>query len=100
MDAIRKFLACFLLVIFALSKVTSLHVFTHQEADTASVENCSWCHISTVNPNDQFLYPELLELESEVYLDIYFESPVSIPAVADAKLISASLFSRPPPFLI
>ena len=97
MGRYRNIVSAFLLGVFVLAKLSSLHTFTHDDSGSDTIENCSWCHLAVSNQHADFLAPDA------THLDTPQDSPVfqySIPHRAfifETAPYSSNLFSRPPP---
>ncbi|SFR84537.1 MULTISPECIES: hypothetical protein [Maribacter] len=81
-----------------LIKVTSFHVYTHQDNTVDTIENCSICDLAVQNQNSEFTFVAILML---VLLSvIIFTGKKLSPLVFEAPsfYFQYAIFGRPPPF--
>ena len=96
------FTNCIAILLFTLIlfKVSSFHVYTHQDNTSDDIENCSVCELAIENENTvyliispQILSNTLVETTREVLANEYQVAVTSTP-------FCYGLFGRPPPFIV
>lgn len=96
MPGFKKFFGFLLFVSLMLVKVSALHVYTHDDTDVDSIENCTTCDIALENQNS-----ELQLATGIVEVSIQEIIPKAFKINADQQLKSirfySLFFSRPPP---
>jgi hypothetical protein len=88
----------FLLFALMLFKVSSFHVYTHQDSATSDdIENCAICELGIENQNSELILAPshtstvaLLKFETKEQLRFY-------PVVLSSSYLRFSFFGRPPP---
>jgi len=81
-------------------KVSSVHVYVHQDDDTDQIENCSICELAIENQQAEFLDNATVVLDFVEILQI-----TSKPNILSAQTFVTSVertqaFCRPPPSLV
>lgn len=93
---------CLAILLFTLIlfKVSSFHVYAHQDSASDEIENCSVCDLAIENQNTDYLLftPQtlsitLIETNIEVLVKEY-------DAAVTSALFCHDLFGRPPPFTV
>ena len=92
----RKFIGLLLFTSLMLIKVSGFHVYSHQDDDPETIENCNICDLALENQALDFQTPD----DSYVVADIEFPQRHQ-QTLKDQQLKEQSfnyyLFSRPPP---
>lgn len=86
-------------VLFALMvlKVSSFHVYTHQDNTQDSVENCAICDLAIENQNQDLIYPTQQVTLSPTGVYLVYEQPVLKNLVVPSFFLRNRFFGRPPP---
>ncbi len=94
-----KHISFFFLALLVLIKVSSLHVYAHQDADAAN-DHCAWCQLSLETQHQEFLFAEVAALpEGLPGLPAYCE-PVAPEVFAARQIPHSERFCRPPPAIL
>ena len=82
-----------------LFKVSAAHVYSHQEADIDTIENCKICDVAVENQEAEFVVSNVISLETPVQTPFPKENLIYLPQTDSSKLVHFRLFGRPPPFV-
>ncbi|AZQ58235.1 hypothetical protein EJ994_05190 [Maribacter sp. MJ134] len=96
----KKFISnsiAFLLFALMVLKVSSFHVYTHEDTTQDSVENCAICDLAIENPDIDFIVPVPLASTTTVPLCAFNEQPVIKDITISSFFLRNSFFGRPPP---
>lgn len=94
-----KDISFFFLALLVLIKVSSLHVYAHQDSE-AAYEHCAWCQLSFETQQQEFLFVEVGSLPVELPgLPAYCE-PVAPEVFAARQIPHNARFCRPPPAIL
>lgn len=95
----KKLIFSILLFTLMIFKVSSFHVYAHQDETENKIENCSICDIVSLNQENQFTTSKEIYLpEARFYFIPYiknYESKVN----TTASIVPRSFYCRPPPAL-
>lgn len=84
-----------------LVKVSSFHVYTHQnEADNSKIENCSVCELVSLSQENQFLVAAEIEAPTLNLIFIPYLRNFQAPFIDAVKGTVSIYHSRPPPALV
>jgi len=89
-------------VLFALIlfKVSSFHVYTHQDSVSDDIENCAICELAVENQNTEYVFtpPQTVQLP---FINVNKkELATSYTVVVASSFLRFILFGRPPPALV
>lgn len=81
-----------------LIKVSSFHVYTHQDNSVDTIENCSICDMAIQNQNSDFTFVAILAVI--LLTAIIFTGKKLLPLSLEAPsfYFRYAIFGRPPPF--
>ncbi|WP_430426171.1 hypothetical protein [Maribacter litoralis] len=82
-----------------LIKVTSFHVYTHQDNTADTIENCSICDLAVQNQNSEFTFVAILLFVFASALIITEKKLIPFLTKVTSTYFRYSTFGRPPPFL-
>ncbi|WP_420601312.1 hypothetical protein [Flagellimonas sp.] len=96
MPGFKKFFGFFLFAALMLIKVSALHVYTHDDTDVDSIENCTTCDIALENQSSDV---QLQANIVEVPVQEIAKGTLTIGTEQQLKPMRFNffLFSRPPP---
>ncbi|SHG33288.1 hypothetical protein SAMN04488116_1002 [Flagellimonas flava] len=92
----KKILGFVLLTSLMLVKVSALHVYSHQEDDSDTAENCHLCDIAMDNQSMDMLANNDT-LPQQNVTPIIEEEPLTVLPYVITDFSTSLLFSRPPP---
>nr|WP_298789509.1 hypothetical protein [uncultured Allomuricauda sp.] len=96
MPRCKRFLGFLLFAALMLVKVSALHVYTHNDTEGDSIENCATCEVALENQNSDILFTDgIIEVAiQDIVTDslVLFENQAFV-----ATKFNFLLFSRPPP---
>ncbi len=78
-------------------KVSSFHVYTHQDDAQDTIENCAVCDVAIENQDLDFLFPSPQATVNSTFDYATYEQPVIKDLVVPSFLLRNSFFGRPPP---
>ena len=82
-----------------LIKVTSFHVYSHQDNKVDTIENCSICELAVQNQNAEYtLVATFLFIIASVII-ITEKKLIPFSTKVTSTYFRYSTFGRPPPFL-
>ncbi|WP_289039399.1 hypothetical protein [uncultured Zobellia sp.] len=98
-SSIFKYFSVFVLFSLILVKVTSFHVYVHQDDPADTIENCSICDVAIQNQNSEFTFtPTFLVL---ILLPLIIHTDKKISSLVSSKTpsfyVPYTRFGRPPP---
>ena len=83
-----------------LFKVSSFHVYTHQDTVSDEIENCAICELAVENQNTEYiLTPPQVTTAPFTNLDTKERTTTYTVATA-SSVLHFSLFGRPPPTVV
>ncbi|WP_420828444.1 DUF2645 family protein [Maribacter zhoushanensis] len=97
--SIFTYFSVFILFCLMLIKVTSFHVYTHQDSAVDSIENCSICDLAVQNHNSDFTFVATLLLILLPIIKFTGKSISPLVLEAPSNYFRYAIFGRPPPFL-
>lgn len=83
-----------------LFKVTSFHVYTHQDVNSDEIENCGVCELATENQNTEFEFtaPQIFQKQ---FIDIaVLKLSIKHQVLRIETSFLYGVFGRPPPALV
>lgn len=82
-----------------LLKVSSFHVYTHQDKILDTVENCTICDFAIQNQNAEFIFTSIFIIISLPVL--YVGLKLSFVSIAEtpSQFLRLKFFGRPPPMV-
>ncbi len=96
------FTNCIAILLFTLMlfKVSSFHVYTHQDSTSDDIENCSVCELAIENQNTEYLV-----IAPQILLNTILETNREVLTYEYRVAVTSShfcydLFGRPPPFTV
>lgn len=93
----KTYLSIFFFAALMLVKVSTLHIYTHQDSDEDTIENCLLCDFALENQQTDFFFgSETVLVHTFVDIPDVVESDF-INLFLDTSLSDYTLFSRPPP---
>ncbi|WP_394330702.1 DUF2645 family protein [Maribacter forsetii] len=98
-NSIFTYISVFILFCLMLIKVTSFHVYSHDDSSIDTIENCSICYMAIQNQNSEFTFVAVLLF---ILLPlISFSGKRISPLVLEAPsfYFRYPTFGRPPPSL-
>ncbi|MUH34467.1 DUF2645 family protein [Zobellia amurskyensis] len=96
-NSIFTYFSVFILFSLILIKVTSFHVYTHQDDSADTIEKCSICDVAIQNQNSEFTFACILVLIL-LPLIIYTGKKVSSLVLETSSFYLPYVhFGRPPP---
>jgi len=87
----------FLLLTLMVLKVSSFHVYTHQDNITDTIENCNICDVALENQNTEYTFTSILVLLSTVVFIFYRKLSFVSLNETPSLFLRYKLFGRPPP---
>ncbi|WP_407943379.1 DUF2645 family protein [Maribacter spongiicola] len=96
--SIFTYFSVFILFCLMLIKVTSFHVYSHDDNSVDTIENCSICDMAVQSQNSEFTFVAILLLILLPF--IFFIKKKLTPLVLEAPsfYFRYVTFGRPPPF--
>ncbi|MFS4468407.1 hypothetical protein [Maribacter sp. 2210JD10-5] len=94
----RNSIGVFLLTLMFF-KVSSFHVYAHEDNASDTVENCSICEVAIENQNSDFLHAAAQSIPRPLPLIISNESQITVDSFVSSSLLRFRFFGRPPPSL-
>jgi hypothetical protein len=89
--------SAFLLFALMLFKVSSFHVYSHQDSSSDDIENCKICELAVENENAEFVFTASQTMRTPVITtDINTQSTV-YDWVVSSSFLRYNFFGRPPP---
>lgn len=87
----------FVFIALMLFKVSSFHVYSHQDTSADEIENCEICDVVIEHQNEAFLLSDFEWYET--FVVSFYELPVlfNIPSVNIPSKLHFRQFGRPPP---
>lgn len=83
-----------------LFKVSSFHVYSHQDSTSDDIENCAVCELAIENQNTDYLFVTT-EIVTTPIADLGIQAELtSYEAVITSSFLRASFFGRPPPAVV
>ncbi|PIB38086.1 hypothetical protein [Maribacter sp. 4G9] len=95
---IFTYLSAFILFTLMLFKVSSFHIYTHQDG-TDTIENCETCYFSFQNQKIDFRVVSVLILAPIVLILVNNKIIKETPILRPSQKLLYSHFGRPPPKL-
>nr|WP_299485183.1 hypothetical protein [uncultured Allomuricauda sp.] len=96
MPRCKRFLGFLLFAVLMLVKVSALHVYTHNDTEGDTIENCTTCEVALENQNSDILFTsgviEVTTPDITTNSLVLFEDQQFV-----ATKLNSLLFSRPPP---
>lgn len=92
------YLAASALFTLMLFKVTSFHIYTHQDSSD-KIENCETCYFSFQNQKIDFRVASVLVLAIVVLVPVSKKILVETNSLQASPSIHCTLFGRPPPIV-
>ncbi|MFK7811268.1 MAG: hypothetical protein AB8B59_02165 [Maribacter sp.] len=90
-------LAAFLLLALMLFKVSSFHVYSHEDSPSDDIENCNVCELAVENQNTDYLFATSQIVKTPHSNLYFFDKPVSYKLVVSSSFLRFNFFGRPPP---
>lgn len=87
----------FLLFTLMFFKVSSFHVYTHQDSDANDIENCTLCELAIENQNTDFLLDSPVTVVQNHSDIIILKQPATYNLVVSSTFLRFNFFGRPPP---
>ncbi|WP_423999635.1 DUF2645 family protein [Maribacter sp. IgM3_T14_3] len=96
--SVFTYLSVFILFCLMLIKVTSFHLYSHDDNSVDTIENCSICDMAIQSQNSEFTFVAILVLILLPF--IFFTDKKITPLVLEASsfYFRYATFGRPPPF--
>ncbi len=82
-----------------LIKVTSFHIYTHQDNSLDTIENCNICNIAIQNPHAEYLFTAIVGFIFITIFILFKERPSLFVSETPSSFLRISFFGRPPPFI-
>ncbi len=82
-----------------LFKVSAAHVYSHQDADFDSIENCKICDVAVENQEAEFVVTNTISIDTPVQTPFPEENLIFLSQTDSSKVVHFRLFGRPPPFI-
>lgn len=93
---IKQTLSLLFLAIFLITKITGLHVLTHDDSEVK--DDCAICHVLVTDQQTAVLLQESEEFVPTPFYPVFQEQQLSSRSLFyQGTLHSYHLFSRPPP---
>ena len=95
--SIFTYFSAFILLGLILIKVTSFHIYSHQDNPVDTIENCSICDMAIQNQNSEFTFITILAI---VFFSVSISTDQKIYPLAielPSSYFSYASFGRPPP---
>ena len=80
-----------------LVKVSSFHVYTHQDTSTDEIENCIVCDLAIENQEVEFLSTSFPSIEPNTIFKSLEKKVVVLNQINTSLYLHFRLFGRPPP---
>lgn len=93
----RHLISLLLLALLMVAKASSMHVFSHGDTETATIENCSWCHLAIVGQQAEFVTPEAINYPQPEAKLVPAVTITELQVLAVSTPFPPIQFSRPPP---
>ncbi len=87
----------FLLFALMLFKVSSFHVYSHQDSTSDDIENCKVCEVALENQNTEFQFIAPQALAIDFIAPYSYIQPVTYEMVVSSSFLCVNFFGRPPP---
>jgi len=80
-------------------KVSSFHVYSHQDSTSGDIENCEICELAVENQDSEFVCtaPQTISI-STIDLNI-LKQPIVYDVVVLSSFLRSDFFGRPPPYM-
>lgn len=78
-------------------KVTSFHVYAHEDNTSDTIENCQICELAVQNQSLEFLPIAIVVFLTTAFLTPYREISFSSVTESSSSFLRFRLFGRPPP---
>ncbi|MEW2921998.1 hypothetical protein AB1A65_11055 [Muricauda sp. ANG21] len=92
----KRFVGLLVILTLMLVKVSAFHIYSHQDCDSDTIENCNDCYLALVSQASDFDAPE----DIQVVVNLYFTDnaqQLSIVEQFNGQSCNLFYFSRPPP---
>jgi len=87
----------FVLLVLMLFKVSSFHVYSHQDDSAEDIENCNICELAIENQNNDFVFTASQIINTTITDIKILEQPSSYDLVVTSSFLRSNFFGRPPP---
>lgn len=98
----KRSLAPFLSFVFLtlmFFKVSSFHVYTHEDNGSDEIENCELCELAVENSKSETLFTPFQVVELPMVIRAGEKQFALYSQIIISSLIRFQLLSRPPPYL-
>jgi len=82
-----------------LLKVTSFHIYSHQDNLTNTIENCNICDLAIQNQSSEFTFVAILTLVSFLLFNSIDKKITLLVSEVSSFYLQFSFFGRPPPYV-
>lgn len=95
-----RLISLLFLTLLVLIKVSSLHVFAHEDAG-AAVDHCAWCQLALEAQHEEYIFPETGSLPLAVTLESpAYAAPAARETFPTCEAHKYGRFCRPPPAIL
>lgn len=95
-----KYFSVMALILIVLLKVSSFHVFAHQDSSIDTIENCTICDLAIENQNVEFTATVQSAKAPRAFVIVSKVVSKAPPSESSPNHLHFKLFGRPPPGLV